>query len=481
MARVKTEKTRPDFETLRRRFRAHGQDHVFAFWEQHSQSEREALLAQAARIDLSLLERLFRDHCAAVRVSPKLEPLEIQRVPEHGGDAEAFRAARERGEDLLARGRLAVLVAAGGQGSRLGFDGPKGAFPLGPVTGRTLFELQAQKLRALGRRYGHSVPWYIMTSPSTDAATRQIFASHDSFGLSPVDVFFFSQQTFPAVDFEGRLMLQSPARIFESPNGHGGCLTALLDSGAARDMRSRGCETIFYYQVDNPLVKIGDPTYLGFHATAEAEMSCKITAKRDPQDKMGVVARVDGHPSIVEYTELSDSHRYARNADGELLYWAGNLAVHVLELSFVERVAARADEVLSYHASAKRIPCIGVDGKPHSPAEANGYKFERFIFDALSAARSIAVVETLREEEYSPVKNSDDANRECPATARRDLSCMYRRWLFESQISVPGDEGIWIEIDHSFADGAEDLKSRGIHNISEAAGAIRITHGSPIR
>ena len=467
---------RASIDALRARFRAHGQEHVFQFWSRLDEHQRRRLLSQAAELDLEALARIHRTtREVAAPGARRLEPFPITRHPAHGGDPAAWKEATRRGEALLARGELAVLVVAGGQGTRLGFEGPKGAFRLGPVSERTLFEQQAQKIRGLRRRLGKRVPWYLMTSGATDDATRELFAESAFFGLPPEDVFFFCQPMVPALDFEGRLILEEPSRIFESPNGHGGVLTALLESGALDHMERRGVRSIFYYQVDNPLVRIGDPAYLGFHLEAGAEMSAKVIRKRSPDEKMGVIARIDGRVGIVEYTELDDPHRHLRDGSGELVYWAGSIAVHLLQVDFVRRVAAEAERHLPYHASAKKIPTVDPEGRNVAPAAPNGYKLERFVFDALPAARAVCVVEALREEEYSPIKNAE--GEDSPASARRDLSALCRRWIVEAGLEPP-PAGSRIEIDHSRFDGSEDLRASGIRSIAEAGDAIRLAAGA---
>ena len=216
-----------------------------------------------------------------------------------------------------------------------------------------------------------------------------------------------------------------PHRIFEMPNGPGGSLTALLSSGALDDIERRGVDTVFYYQVDNPLIRIADPTYLGFHLEAEAEMSCKVIRKCDPMEKVGVVARADGKIGVIEYSEIDDEHRFATDENGELEFWAGNAAIHIFSTAFIRRVAEHADEFLPYHASAKQIPAIDADGQITQPSEPNGHKLERFVFDALGAARSVCLVEGDRDLEYSPIKNAEGTDS--PASARRDLIAAYRQ------------------------------------------------------
>ena len=461
-----------DYGEILGRFRDRGQARVFRFWDELDESQRRELLDQAAAVDLAALERAHATSCGSSTTRPpKLEAIPVVRLPARGGDAEAHQQAFERGSQALAEGRVAVLVVAGGQATRLGFDQPKGAFPVGPVSERTLFEQQAQKIRGLRRRYGRPLPWYIMTSAATDAATRALFADNDSFGLPAEDVIFFQQGMVQSLDFEGRMILERPDRIFENPNGHGGSLTALLSSGSLDDLERRGIDTVFYYQVDNPLIRIADPTYLGFHLEAEAEMSCKVIRKRDPMEKLGVVARIDGRVGVIEYTEIDDEHRFATDDDGELVFWAGSVAIHVFSTAFIRRAAESADDLLPYHASAKRIPTIDEDGRPIQPTEPNGRKLERFVFDALAAARTVCLVEGDRNVEYSPIKNSEGTDS--PTSARRDLIAVYRSWLDAAGIELPNHD-VAIEIDHSRVDGPEEARQLRIQRCGDAGDVVRI-------
>lgn len=460
------------YEAIHERFRAAGQSHVFRFWDRLDDSQRDNLLEQASGVDLETLASAHSAYADRnVNSALQLEPVPIERLPASGGDPAAAQRATAVGADALAAGRVAVLVVAGGQATRLGFAGPKGLFPVGPITSRTLFEQQAQKIRGLRRRYGKALPWYVMTSGATDAATRQGFAAADYFGLPEEEVIFFQQEMIQSLDFEGRLILESPDRIFENPNGHGGSLIALLSSGALDDMERRGVDTVFYYQVDNPLIRMADPTYLGFHLGAEAEMSAKVIRKKDPMEKVGVVAKADGRVGIVEYTEISDEHRFATEPDGSLKYWAGNTAIHVFSTHFIRRVVEAAGTYLPYHASAKAIPTLDEQGQSVSPAEANGLKLERFVFDALGAAKRVCVVEGDRAFDYSPIKNAEGGDS--PETAKRDLIGLYRLWLTEAGIELPPD-GVAIEIDHSRVDDSGEAIALGIQRWADAGDVIRV-------
>jgi UDP-N-acetylglucosamine/UDP-N-acetylgalactosamine diphosphorylase len=468
----------PDTESLtdlRERFARSGQSHVFRFWDQLDARSRDRLASQAAEIDLDRLARIQHGARSLARPRPRLlEPLPVRRLPEFDGDPEERSRYKECGETLLAEGRVAALVVAGGQGSRLGYRGPKGAFPIGPISDRSLLELLTQKLRGAARRYGCRVPAYIMTSPATDAAIRDLAEANGRFGFDREDLFFFSQQQIPAVDFEGSLILERPDRIAESPDGHGASIPALLASGALEQMEERGVSTVFYCHVDNPLVRIPDPTLLGCRAILGAEVACKAVRKRDPLEGLGTLARLDGRAAVVEYTEIEEPHRSVRDGDGELVFWAGAIGVHALDLAFLRRVAGDAERLLPYHASPKRIPSVDGAGKRVEPATPNGYKLERFVFDAFPAARSLGAIEVRREEEYSPIKNA--AGSASPDTARRDLVACYRRWLQAGGIALPEADAT-LEIDHSRIDGPEDAEAIGIRDATEARDVIRIAAG----
>ncbi len=446
---------------------------MFRFWSELGAAEREALVTQAEAIELPALLRSFEATQRGLAAAPRLEAVEVERIPEHGGNPTRHEEARRRGVELLEAGRVAVLVVAGGQATRLGYPGPKGGFPIGPVSGRSLFEIQAQKLHRLRKRFRQPIAWYVMTSPATDAATREIFAREARFGLPAPDVFFFCQGMVPSFDFEGRIILCERGRIMQNPDGHGGALTALLRSGALDDMERRGANTLFYYQVDNPLVRIADPTFLGFHERAGAEVSCKVVRKRDAFEKAGVLARVNGRIGVVEYTELDADHRDAVDASGELVFWAGNTAIHAFETAFIRRVASEADRWLPFHASEKQIPSVDDAGHSFIPNAPNGRKLERFVFDALAAARGVCLVETARAAEFSPVKNASGSDS--PETARRDLVAQVASWLRAAGIEPP--PGALLEIDHSRVDGPEDFHELGIRNLADASDILRTAPG----
>jgi UDP-N-acetylglucosamine/UDP-N-acetylgalactosamine diphosphorylase len=446
-----------------------GQGHVFQFWDQLTPPERTELLEQAAQVDLAeiahLTATLIRGQASAVADFSQLRPAPCVALPENGGDLAVWSRARSRGEDALRAGRVACFTVAGGQGTRLGHDGPKGTFPVTPVRGHSLFQVFAEKIRAAGLRYGCTPPWFIMTSPANHAATESFFADHRFFGLDRGRVHFFRQGQMPAVDFSGRLLLESPGRLALSPDGHGGALRALVRSGAVDTMRTEGVDLLSYFQVDNPLVRCVDAAFLGFHLEAGSEMSSKMAPKRGPGEKVGnFCLDAAGRLVVIEYSDLPPALAEQREAGGELRFRAGSIAIHVLDREFVARVGSGRDAAcrLPFHRADKKIPALDATGQLVKPEAPNGVKFEMFVFDALPFAHHPVVIETDRAGDFSPVKNATGADS--AATCRDDQLRQFARWLRAAGAALPVDPtGLPpypLEISPLFGDDAPSVAAR---------------------
>jgi UDP-N-acetylglucosamine/UDP-N-acetylgalactosamine diphosphorylase len=446
-------------ERLRASARAVGQAHVFDGWGQLDAAGRAGLLDQLDALDLeglAALQALLRSDPAA-GAPPRLDPPEVFPLRRSPSEEEAARAARAHGQELLRAGKVGYLLVAGGQASRLGYDGPKGAYRLGPVSGWSLFEIHARRLRAAARRHEVAVPWYVMTSRANDAATRAFFAEHGHFGLDPADVRFFSQAMMPAMDAEGRLLLSGPGTLFLAPNGHGGVLAALRDSGALDDAARRGLEQLSYFQVDNPLSLPADTLFLGLHQEAEAGMSSKVVAKRDAAEKVGVIGRIDGRMGCIEYSDLPPALREARDERGELLYGAGNIAAHVLALDFVGDLTA-GELRLPWHLARKEMS-VWSEG---AERRVQGVKFETFVFDALAESDRSVTLEVAREREFTPVKNREGSDS--PASARADLCRLHASWVAAAglELPAPGPDGVpAVEVDPLVAEDEAGFRAAG--------------------
>jgi UDP-N-acetylglucosamine/UDP-N-acetylgalactosamine diphosphorylase len=437
----------------------HGQGHVLAFWETLNAAQRDGFLGQVERLDWATIERIRAmlkdgpgDGSSAVHAA--IEPAPVLSLGE--SEAAGFRSAGER---ALREGKVGVILVAGGQGTRLGYDGPKGTYRLAPLSGASLFEIHARKILALERRYGARIPFYIMTSEGNDAETRRFFEDNRCFGLDPERVRFFVQGTLPAFWPDGRMVLEAPDRLFAAPDGHGGILTALDRRGMLADMEARGVATLFYFQVDNPLVAIADPVFVGLHVRRRADMSLKVCAKRDAGEGLGVVVVRGGRLAVVEYTELTADQKQARRPDGDLLFKFGSVAIHIFSLAFLKREAAAG---LPLHLAHKKVAYCDANGRAVKPSAPNAYKVEKFIFDALPDAATGVILEFKREDEFAPVKNAE--GEDSPATARAAMMARFARWLADCGVPPPRDAqgrlACRLEIDPVYADGAEALRER---------------------
>jgi UDP-N-acetylglucosamine/UDP-N-acetylgalactosamine diphosphorylase len=460
-----------NIEDLRSRLAAIEQDHLLRFADDLSPSELDALCAQIASLDLDSVPTLVREY---VLSKPSFDPGSATIAPPPGymrdgdWDVEQFRAA---GEQLLREGKVAAFTVAGGQGSRLGYDGPKGCFPGGAVTGKPLFACLADWIHAAQDRSGATVPWYIMTSPLNHEATVAFFKEHDHFGLSPDNVMFFAQGVLPSFDMvTGKILLAGKGEVATNPDGHGGSLRALAQSGALEDMKRRGVEHISYVQIDNPLARVVDPVFIGLHATApdsSGEMSTKVVAKTEPGEKVGVVCTIDGKPGVIEYSDLPEATAAQRNPDGTLTLRAGNIALHMLSRSFVERVTS-GDLSLPYHRAEKKVPCIDAEtGEPVDPSEPNAVKLEMFVFDAIPLCRQSIVYEVERTDEFAPIKNAE--GNDSPSSSARLQTERAASWLETRGVDVPrnadGSPDCVLEISPRTATRPEELEPESVEPI----------------
>jgi UDP-N-acetylglucosamine/UDP-N-acetylgalactosamine diphosphorylase len=454
-------------DSIREQFTQAGQGHVFAHWESLDEAARASLLAQAGEIDLAEVQHLVDtlvkgDHAAAVSLEG-LEPAPYAAHPASGGDQSLWEEMRVQGETALKAGRVAAFTVAGGQGTRLGYDGPKGCYPVGPVTKKPLFQVFAEKIRAAEIRYEVTIPWFIMTSDLNHAATEAAFKEADFWGLQASQVQFFKQGRMPAVDPEGKIILSGKSEIAMSPDGHGGSLRALVRSGAIERMKSEGIDVISYFQVDNPLIQIIDPAFVGFHLVGGSEMSSKMIPKAYPLEKLGHFCTQNGNTVVVEYSDLPEEMQEERDSEGELRYRAGSIAIHLLSVDFVTRAGGNdTTYALPFHRAHKKIPVVQADGTVVKPEEPNGYKFEMFVFDALPFADKPVIIETLRSDEFSPVKNAE--GKDSPATCRADQLKLWAGWLAGVGVEVPtDDEGVptvTFEVSPLFADSAANFATK---------------------
>jgi UDP-N-acetylglucosamine/UDP-N-acetylgalactosamine diphosphorylase len=392
-----------------------------------------------------------------------LQPAPYIALPANGGDAARWAAARTAGTEAIAAGRVAAFTVAGGQGTRLGYDGPKGTYPVTPVSDKTLFQVFAEKIARSSKRFGVTIHWFILTSEINNGATVAAFEANAYFGLERASVHFIVQGLVPAVDYDGKILLAEKSTIAMTPDGHGGALRALVRSGAVAKMQALGVDCLSYFQVDNPLVQCIDPHFVGFHVLGQSELSSKMVPKAYALEKVGHFCQQDGTTCVVEYSDMPAVMQQETHTDGSIRFNGGSVAIHLFDREFITRAGSTTSDLkLPFHRADKKIPHVGADGSVVHPDAANGVKFEMFVFDALPLAKNPVIIEAARADDFSPVKNADGVDS--PTTSKQDQLRMFARWLKAAGEALEVDEtglpSVTFEISHRFAADQADFVAR---------------------
>lgn len=462
-----------ELAAIRERLAEIQQEHLLTFYDELDPDRRRHLLDHLSKLDFERIERL-REFALSPDAHSAI-PSDLSPAPYYPADAASTVRpwdrddARAVGESLIRAGKVAAFTVAGGQGTRLGFDGPKGCYPAGAVTGKPLFQMLAEQVLAASRKYGVAIQWRLMTSPLNHDATIACFREYDYFGLDPDQVGFFQQGVLPSFDdTTGRILLAEKEEPATNPDGHGGSLKALYTSGAIDDLQSRGVEHLSYTQIDNPLVHMFDPAFIGLHAEApdsSGEMSSKMIAKSSPDEKVGVFCVAGGKLQVIEYSDLPSELAHERDERGELRFNAGSPAIHVISLDFVRRLnESEGGFALPLHRAHKKVAHIDLaSGKRIEPESPNAIKLETFVFDALPMCRSSIVLETDRFE-FAPIKNA--SGPDSAETSHRLQTERAASWLERRHVRIPrkpdGSADCVIELSPLTALAADDLAN---HNL----------------
>lgn len=448
-----------DYDVLNSLLKPHGQQHLLRFWNKLNTAQQQALAGEIRRLDLGgilVAARSGSGHDATHDLSRAVIPPAIRL---HQPDRDTWaQSAQRRGVEALSAGKVGCLLVAGGQGSRLGFEHPKGMFSIGPVSGASLFQILLEKIVATRDRYGAAVPLFLMTSPATHNETVAYLREQGNFGLAEDDVHIFCQGTLPAIDAQThKLLMAEPGHLSLSPDGHGGMIEALNRSGGLDALHGRGIEQLFYFQVDNPLAQVCDPETIGAHLMARSDYTLQVVNKRDPAERVGVVVLIDGQMRVVEYSDLPAEAAAERALDGGLKLWAGSIAVHMFAVDFLQRMAADL-LALPLHRALKKVPYFDEQGRTVQPQQPNAIKLERFIFDLLPHAERGLVVEVDPAAAFAPVKNAPGEKIETPEYVQNYLMAQARRWLAAAGAEVA--EGVRVEISPRFALDAAELATK---------------------
>jgi UDP-N-acetylglucosamine/UDP-N-acetylgalactosamine diphosphorylase len=453
-----SEPSESQLKELREKYTHAGQEQVFTFYDSLSTAEKAALYGQLSGFDPAKVNAYTEKALNPPKSddgAAKLEPLPESATASILDSKEADLSKwYEAGLQLIGQNKVAVVLMAGGQGTRLGSSAPKGCYDIGLPSSKSLFQIQAERIRKIEmlahKAAGHDerkkvvVPWYVMTSGPTRKPTEDYFAENSYFGLQKENVVFFEQGVLPCISNEGKILLESRGRVAVAPDGNGGIYKALVAEGVLDDMRKRGIEHVHAYCVDNCLVKVADPVFIGFAAEKRVDIATKVVRKRNATESVGLILLKNGKPDVVEYSEIDKETAEAEDAKqkGVLKFRAANIVNHYYSFSFLESIPRWA-ESLPHHVARKKIPYADLQsGETAKPTKPNGIKLEQFVFDVfpMLALAKFASLEVKREDEFSPLKNARGTGEDDPDTSKRDILDQGKRWAQAAGATVVSED-----------------------------------------
>ena len=391
----------------------YNQEHILNNYNNLSDEKKEKLLDQILTIDFNQIAELFEQTKKQVSfANDKIEPIDF--VDKSALSAEELKKYNDLGENAIKQGKYAVVTMAGGQGTRLGHNGPKGTFMLGLENDKSIFEILIDTLKESNNKYGVIIPWYIMTSRENNEQTENFFKENNYFGYDKNAITFFKQGELPMCSEEGKLLIDENGLIKEAADGHGGIFESMSRNGIIDDMIQKGIEWAFIGPVDNVLVKMVDPTLLGVALDRNVLAAGKSVVKANSKEKVGVFCKRNGKPGVVEYTEITDDLAEATDENGNLIFAESHINCNLFNVNAIKEVSSKK---LPYHSAHKKAKYINENGELVVPEKPNAYKFESFIFDAFDMLDDMAILRVKREEEFAPVKNAE--GNDSPETARK--------------------------------------------------------------
>jgi UDP-N-acetylglucosamine/UDP-N-acetylgalactosamine diphosphorylase len=442
----------------------HGQAHLLNFSDQLAPDAKAGLLSQIDQLNLARLNDIFTKATSThgdsdAIITPLPDDAQLNAID---ASADQLKQWESIGLNLIAQNKVAVILMAGGQGTRLGSSAPKGCFNIGLLSGKSLFQLQAERIRKLQQLAAATVttsvrlPWFIMTSQPTRQATEEHFKQHAYFGLDPTHVYFFNQGTLPCFDFDGKILMESKSSLTSAPDGNGGIYAALDSTGVLAKLEALGVEHVHSYCVDNCLVKVADPVFIGACAQHGYDCAAKVVRKTDPTEPVGVVCQRNGKAAVVEYSEISKELSEKRSEDGKLVYRAANIANHYMTTAFLREAAELANNVLEYHVAKKKVKHVDPStGEVVVPTQPNAIKLELFVFDVFPFATKFGTMEVNRSTEFSPLKNANAAGVDCADTSKRDILSMHASWLKQAGAVIAPD--VLVELDAAYSYSGEGI------------------------
>lgn len=454
---------------VRKFYEQAGQGQLFDHWESLSPSDQQALMRNLSSVaSKNDPKKLVSDCQQAISLSKtianqggSIEPLPASSYQSVIDDEKAKQEYWQLGLDAIIKGEVGVILMAGGQGTRLGSSQPKGCYDIGLPSGKSLFQIQAEKILRLQALTGtsHPIPWYIMTSKPTRTDTEDFFKKHDFFGLKSSQITFFNQGTLPAFDLNGeKLLLASPTELVESPDGNGGLYRALKDNKLLQDFANKGIKHVYMYCVDNVLSKVADPVFIGFAIKHKFELATKAVRKRDAHESVGLIATRQGKPCVIEYSEISKELAEARDADGLLQFRAANIVNHYYSVDLLQRELDNWCTKIPYHIAKKKISFFNAKtGETVKATTPNGIKLEQFIFDVFPTVplNKFGCLEVERREEFAPLKNGLGSSNDNAETSRKAYLDLGISRLKKAGATVK--DGVEVEVSGKISYSGENL------------------------
>ena len=409
-------------DSIKQKFIKADQAHIFTFENELSDAEILSFEEQLSKLDIDLAQKLFASNEEISNNDFTVEPLPC--VVEADLSSDIREQYIKEGTSIMQRGEYAVVTMAGGQGTRLGHKGPKGTYYVNVPQNISLFEIQCNRIKKQAEACGKDIPWYIMTSEENDNETQKFFIENNYFGYSKENIFFFKQYMLPMLDENGKLILESKSKIKEGADGHGGIFRAMLGRGVIEDMNKRGVKWIFVGGIDNILVQLVDPCFLGFISKSGYKLGGKSLIKRDPYEKAGVFCKKNGKPFVIEYTEISSELAELTDDKGEFVYGDAHILCNMFNIEVFEKMG---DKGLQYHVAHKKASYVNQEGVVITPDKPNAYKYEAFIFDAFAYYDEMGIFRVKREHEFAPIKNK--IGEDSPQTATE----LYMNYIAETK------------------------------------------------
>ena len=381
------------------------QEHLLRFYNELNSEEKENLLAQIDSIDFNLMKELYANRKDLPDTNKKIENIPV--VKKNSLLDEERKELEDIGIEIIKNKRIAVCQLAGGQGTRLGHNGPKGTLVIDKINPpKSIFEIFSDKLKETYKKYGVKIRWYVMTSNANDSETQEFFKENNYFDYGKENICFFKQGELPLLDEEGNIVLQEKGKIFMAPDGNGGIFEALRKNNILEEMQENNIDYLGIGNVDNILLNLLDPIFIGLMVKDDYELATKTTTKVSPEEKVGVVCTMNGKPGVVEYTEIPYEMANRRNESGELVFGEGHLGISIFSRKLLERITSK----LHYHAALKKNNYISLNGEIVEADKPNTYKFEAFIFEGFNEAKNLLVFSIERAEEFAPIKNKEGAD-----------------------------------------------------------------------